>query len=247
MQSRYNCLLFDVDGTLLDFNEAEREAIVGTLGKFGLPADDDVAARFSAINAELWAQLEKGEIKKDRLVVQRFKTLLAELSAAGDAVRMNSEYMTRLSEAAPMMPGADEMLAELAEFATLAVATNAVQRVQLNRLEKSGLLPYFDEVFVSERLGVSKPAPAFFTLALQRLGIVNKSRVLVVGDSLSADIKGGQNAGLHTCWYNPGALPLPAGVRPPTHTVNSYPQLILTAVGEEALKHARDREKRHTV
>ncbi len=142
MMSRYNCLLFDVDGTLLDFNEAEREAITGTLEKFGLPANEETAAQFSAINAGLWARLEKGEIKKDRLVVQRFTALLQALGAKGDAVRLNSEFMTRMSDAAPMVPGANEMLAELAEFATLAVATNAVQRIQMKRLEKSGLLPY---------------------------------------------------------------------------------------------------------
>lgn len=199
MAANYNCLLFDVDGTLLDFNAAEREAISGTLEKFELPADEETIARFSAINAALWDELEKGKIKKDKLVVRRFAQLLEALDQKGDAIRMNNEYMTRLSAAAPMFPGADEMLRDLAEFATLAVVSNGNQKVQLQRLEKSNLLQYFDEIFVSEKLGVTKPSPKFFDAALRRLGIKNKERVLVIGDSLGADIKGGQNAGIDTC------------------------------------------------
>lgn len=246
MQARYSCLLFDVDGTLLDFHEAEREAIAATLHKFELPDGDDAIARFTAINAGLWAQLEKGELKKDKLVVLRFKKLLEELGAQADPVRMNNDFMMCLSEAAPVIPGAEELLAELAEFATLAVATNAIYKVQLRRLEKSGLLKYFDEVFVSEKVGATKPAAKFFDVALKRLGVTKKERVLVVGDSLTADVKGGANAGLDTCWYNPAGV-APAGDVQPTYTVQDYQQLKLVAVGEEALKYAATREKRHTL
>jgi 2-haloacid dehalogenase len=246
MLAKYNCILFDVDGTLLDFGQAEQEAILGTLEHFGLPGGEDNAARFSAINAALWEKLEKGEIKKDKLVVRRFEQLLEALGQKGDAVRINNDYMTRLSNAAPTYPGADELLEELAEFATLATVSNGVAKVQVNRLEKSGLLKYFDEVFVSEKLGVTKPSPKFFDLALKRLGITQREKVLVVGDSLAADIKGGRNARLDTCWCNfTGAQPVP-GIEP-TYTVRSYAQLKLVAVGEEALKIAANREKRHCV
>lgn len=246
MAANYNCLLFDVDGTLLDFNAAEREAIAGTLEKFELPADDETIAKFSAINAALWDELEKGKIKKDKLVVRRFAQLLEALEQKGDAIRMNNEYMTRLSAAAPMFPGADELLRDLAEFATLAVVSNGNQKVQMQRLEKCGLLPYFDEIFVSEKLGVTKPSPKFFDTALRRLGIKNKAKVLVIGDSLGADIKGGLNAGLDTCWVNFDNAENPTDLAP-TYTVQSYPQLKLVAVGEEELKLAATREKRHLV
>lgn len=246
MLSNYNCILFDLDGTLIDFQAGEREAILGTLEKFELPRDEETITLFSAINTELWAQLDRGEIKKDKLVVQRFTKLLAALGAKGDAIRMNNDFMTRLSSAAAMMPGADELLGELAEFATLAAATNGVYKVQMARLEKSGLLPYFDEVFVSEKLGATKPAPRFYEQALNRLGIKNRSRVLVVGDSLTADIKGGINARLDTCWCNFTGAENNTGITP-THTVQSYTQLKLVAIGEEALQYAATREKRHLV
>lgn len=246
MAANYSCLLFDVDGTLLDFKAAEQEAIAGTLQQFELPADEAAVARFSAINAALWDELEKGKIKKDKLVVRRFAQFLEETGSQGDPVRLNNEYMTRLSAAAPMFPGADELLRDLAEFATLAVVSNGNQKVQMQRLEKCGLLPYFDEIFVSEKLGVTKPSPKFFDSALRRLGVKKKERVLVIGDSLAADIKGGQNAGLATCWVNFEEAENPTGIEP-TYTVQSYPQLKLVAVGEEELKLAATREKRHLV
>lgn len=246
MPARYNCLLFDVDGTLLDFIAAEQDAISATLAKFNLPCTEEVFARFTAINAHLWDKLERGEIKKDKLVVRRFVQLLEELGEKGDAIRMNNEYMTALSGAAHMFLGADELLKDLAEFASLAVVSNGVYQVQMKRLEKSGLLQYFDEVFVSEKIGATKPSPKFFDYALRQLGIKDKKRTLVIGDSLLADIKGGQNFGLDTCWINFDGTENTTGIKP-THVVQSYAQLKLFAVGEEELKLAATREKRHLV
>lgn len=246
MSANYNCLLFDIDGTLLDFKAAEHDAIRETLSVFDLPTDEHTAATFSEINAGLWAALERGEIKKDKLVVQRFSKLLDVVGAEGDPVRINNEYMTRLSNGATTYPGAEELLNELAEFATLAAITNGSKKVQMNRLEKSRLLPYFDEVFVSEKLGVTKPAARFFELTLKQLGIKNKEKVLVIGDSLAADIQGGINASLDTCWCNYDNGDNDTNINP-THTVKSLVELKLIAVGEEELKLAETREKRHIV
>ncbi len=246
MSANYNCLLFDVDGTLLDFNEAEHAAILGTLGAFDLPQDDATAALFSHINADLWEQLSKGAIKKEKLLTLRFEKLLRELGAKGDAGRLNTEFVSRLSNEAPLIPGADEILEELAEFATLAAISNGLWQVQLSRLKSSGLDKYFDDIFVSERMGVTKPAARFFDMALQKLGVTNRQKVLVIGNSLSADIKGGQNANLATCWCNFAGEENPGEVVP-TYTVQSFMELKLVAVGEEELKNAAVREKKHMV
>ncbi len=246
MNANYNCLLLDLDGTLLDFGSAEQEAITATLEGSGLPSDERTAGRFTEINAELWQKLEKGEIKKDKLVLQRFALLLRELGQEGDPVKLNNEFMKHLSAAARPYPGAAELLEELAEFATLAAVTNGIGKIQSSRLEKSGLLPYFDEVFISEKLGVTKPSPKFFEMALRKLGIKSRDRVLVVGDSLEADIKGGKNAGLATCWCNFSQMENQGEIQP-DFEVHSYMELKLVAVGEEALKIAENREKRHTL
>ena len=245
MAANYYCILFDLDGTLLDFSAAEKIAIAGTLEMFGLSGSDENCSLFSEINASLWAQLEQGQIKKDRLLVQRFSQLIERLSAGGDAIRMNNEFMTRLSAAAMPFEGAQEVLAELAEFATLTLASNGMQAIQMSRLERSGLAPYFDEVFISEKVGATKPNPRFFETVLRRLGIQNREKVLMVGDSLTADIKGGIDAGIDTCWCDFSRAGNDTGIVP-TYTIHSLEQLKLHAVGEEELRRADLREKRHT-
>ena len=246
MAANYNCLLLDVDGTLLDFASAEQEAIEGTLRQFDLPYEEEAKQLFSTINAGLWQELEKGTIKKERLVINRFEKLLEALGKQGDAIKMNNDFMTRLSQSSLPYPGVHETLEELAEFATLAIISNGVYTVQMNRLKKAGLLPYFDDVFISEKLGCTKPSSRFFELALRGLGIKNKAKVLVVGDSLTADIKGGAAAKLDTCWCNFTDVENATNIAP-TYTVRSLDELKYVAVGKEELELAANREKRHTV
>ncbi len=246
MAANYNCLLLDVDGTLLDFASAEQEAIEGTLRQFDLPADEETKQLYSSINADLWKELEKGNLKKERLVINRFEKLLEALGKQGDAVKMNSDFLTRLSQGALPYPGVHEVLEELAEFATLAVVSNGVYTVQMSRLKKAGLLPYFDDVFISEKVGCTKPSSRFFEVALRSLGIKNKAKVLVIGDSLTADIKGGAAAKLDTCWCNFTDAENTTNIAP-TYTVRSLEEIKYVAVGKEELELAANREKRHTV
>ncbi len=246
MAANYACLLVDLDGTLLDFELAEKEAIVETLQAFSLPFDDETVATYSQINQSLWQDLEQRKIKKDQLMKHRFSLLLEKLGAKADPIKMNNDYTTRLSSSAVVYPGAKEILEELSEFCTLAAASNGTYKVQMERLKKSGLLPYFDEIFISEKVGATKPSPKFFDAALQKLGLKNRNRVLMVGDSLSADIKGGQNAKIDTCWLNFKNLENTTNIKP-TFEVDSYMGLKLVAVGEGELKIAATREKRHMV
>ncbi len=246
MKANYNCILLDLDGTLLDFIQAEKVAIGQTLQKFNLPSGEEQIALYADINAKLWRDLEKGEIKKEKMVLLRFQKLLQQLGAKADPVQMNNEFLKCLSLQAQPYPGAAELLEELAEFATLAIISNGSSRVQLSRLEKSGLLPYFDELFFSEDLGANKPSPKFFNQVLKKLGVKNKANVLVVGDSLEADIQGGIQSQMDTCWCNFTQQEEPKKPKP-THIACNYVELKQIAVGEEALKIASNREKRHTI
>lgn len=246
MASNYSCLILDVDGTLLDYTEAERAAIAGTLTAFELPCTEEAFAKYSEINEMLWKQLERNEIKKDTLAKQRFALLLEFLQQKKDPIRMNNDFMTRLSQEAQMIPGADELLSELAEFCTLIALSNSGHRSLLSRLEKSGLLPYFDGVYSSEKMGVAKPHSKCFTYPLKQLGITNTKRVLVAGDSLTADIKGGAACGLDTCWCNFQNEENTTNIQP-THTARNFAELKLIAIGEKELKLAETREKRHLV
>lgn len=240
----YHCLLLDVDGTLLDFGAAEQKAFHETMEHFGLPVTQEVADTYHTINKGLWAALEKGQIKRDKLVVRRFEELLAALERTGDAAAMNTYYLDRLSEHPDPIPGALDAVKELAEVATLAVVTNGVERVQEKRLADSGLNAYMDGVFISERVGVEKPNRRFFETALRTLGIENRGKVLVVGDSLTADVKGGQNAGLDTCWCNWNGEEAPAE-NGPTHTVRSWEELYAIVMEPDELENVGKTARKH--
>lgn len=159
----YHCLLLDVDGTMMDFAAAEHKAFHETMSEFGLPATDEVEHTYHTINKGLWAALEKGQIKREKLVVRRFEELLAALGATGDAARMNAFYLDRLSEHPDLMPGTLEAVKELSEVATLAVVTNGVEHVQEKRLKESGLGAYMDAVFIFRVASAWKSPTAAFS------------------------------------------------------------------------------------
>ena len=241
----YYCLLFDVDGTLLDFNAAEDGALRDTLAHFSLPNTEDAVSQYHDINNALWAALEQGKVRQDKLVIQRFEKLLAAFGVQGNPVEINDYYLTQLSQRADTFPGAEEALEELAEVATLAVVSNGVEKVQAGRLEKSGLGRFFDGVFVSGRVGATKPARKIFDTALNTLGIENRKKVLMIGDSLKADIAGGTGAGIDTCWCNFRGAVLPVGAPQPTYTIQGYEELLRIVMEEEELANAGSKEKRH--
>lgn len=243
----YNCLLFDLDGTLLDFGAAEQAAIHNTLQHFELPDTQETVDAYLAINTALWAALERGEVRQEKLVVQRFEKLLAQLGAEGDAVQMNDYYLTQLSLGADAVPDAEDTLKELAEVATLAVVSNGIERVQTGRLERSGLGELMDAVFISGRIGAAKPARKIFDTALSTLGIENREKVLVVGDSLKADVAGGAAAGLATCWCNFADAPEPADGPKPDHIIHHIDELLPIVMEEEELENVGNKERRHQV
>ena len=170
----YNCLLFDVDDTLLDFAASEQSALLETFQEFDIPCDAETISLYKEINTALWSSLEKGEIKKEKLVQKRFSLLLEKLDKKGNAAKINDFYLNKLSQKAIMYEGAATILKELAEVATIAVVSNGVEKVQKGRLEQSGLLNYIDAVFVSEKVGVEKPTREFFDTALNTLGVYNR-------------------------------------------------------------------------
>lgn len=240
----YHCILFDMDGTLLDFEAAEHKALLDTFRQFGLPTDHETEQLYVTINKELWAALEKGQIKRDKLLVERFAQLLKKLGMQGNAAEMGRWYLNQLAMYPDAIPNALEAIRELSEVATLAIVSNGVAKVQQSRLKASGLEPYMDDVFISEKIGVEKPNRRFFEHVLKTLGIEQREKVLVVGDSLSADIKGGQNAGLATCWCNFNDQPEPTQNKP-TYTIQSLQDLYSIVMEEDELQNVGLTHRKH--
>jgi YjjG family noncanonical pyrimidine nucleotidase len=212
--SRHRWILFDADGTLFDFDAAEAAALERTLAERGVVCTAAVHRRYRAISAELWAAFEAGQTTTDRLKVERFERLLGELGAAADPEAVSTAYAEALGGEAPLLPGAEELVEDLADRFHLLLATNGIAEIQRRRFAISPIRRFFSGVVISDEIGVAKPQPEFFAEALARLGNPPRAAVLMVGDSLSADIAGGAGSGLDTCWFNPRRLPLDGGPEP---------------------------------
>ena len=243
--AKYYCVLFDADNTLLNFDAAESKALADTLRAYGIEPDAETVQTYRTINEELWHQLEKGQIRREKLMAERFTRFLKAVNAAGSGVEMNRFYLEQLSTHPDLAtPNVLDVLRELSEVATLAVVTNGFEKVQTRRAAESGILDYVEGVFVSEKMDSEKPNRKIFDAALRALGVENREHVLMVGDSLSSDIQGGVNAGLDTCWYNPGHAENPGKVCP-TYEIANLEELYPLVMEPEELAAVGLKNRRH--
>ena len=223
---RYTTLLMDADETLLDFCRSEGFALSDTLAKYGITMTPDIQRAYHDINRSLWQQLERGEILRERLKVQRFEELFNSIGAVGmDAEAFNEQYMTTLGTRGFMLDGALELVQTLSKRYRICIITNGTASVQHTRLADSGMLPYVDGVFISQEIGADKPSPVFFDAVLAALGNPDKHDLLVIGDSLTSDIRGGLLSGIDTCWYAPHG-DQPSADIVPTYVVRSFEELL---------------------
>lgn len=199
----YKWLLFDVDNTLLDFEQTETLALEQNFAQHGLPFPPEAKKRYHEINQRFWQRLERKEVTPETLQVGRFQELFDELGISYDAALFADSYLAQLGQQAPLVDGALELLQELNGRFQLGIITNGLADVQHPRLEKSGLKPYFSPIIISQEIGVSKPNPGIFDAAFAQMNQPAKSEVLIIGDSLSSDMAGGVNYGIDTCWFNP--------------------------------------------
>ncbi len=201
---KYTTLLFDLDDTLMDFGRAEENAINKLFQKYGIPATDENRQLYIDMNKAKWAALERGEITRKELFTTRFSEFFSSLGIVADGIRANDEYIGFLSEGSFIIDGALEVCKRLSEKYTLYIITNGAERAQRGRLTDSPLLQYFKGVFVSEKIGCDKPKKEFFDYVFAHINETDKSKVLVIGDSLYSDIAGAVNYGLDSCWLNKG-------------------------------------------
>lgn len=200
---RYSIFLLDLDHTLFDTDASEAAAFEQTMLAAGVPDANRYMSAYQAINLELWATVERGEISPNVIRAGRFERLVAEQGIDADPLQMADDFVAGLGAYGELYDGAYEVLQHLSENASLAMVTNGLGEVQRTRIERLGLGSYFDAVAISAELGVAKPANGIFDYVFQSLGHPAKESAVMVGDNLSADIRGGVNYGIATCWYNP--------------------------------------------
>lgn len=206
---KYDTILFDADGTLLDFEKSEREALIIACRAYGIELDDAMIKRYSKINDDLWKALEKGEVDKDTLRVLRFERFGKSEGFEVDFDALSFEYTDRLSEQNFLLDGAMEACEELSKICRLYIITNGIEYVQKNRFARSPINKYFKKLFISGEIGYEKPDIRFFDAVRNGIDDFDASRTLVVGDSLSSDMKGGIGAGLDCCYFTPSNKEIP--------------------------------------
>ena len=196
-------VLFDVDDTLLDFGKAEAAAIRKTFERIGIPVTDELIRRYSEINAQQWSRFEKGEITREKLLTERFDILFSELGINVPSEMAQASYEYLLGIGHYFVDGAEELLEALKDKYELYIVSNGNASVQDRRLKSAGIIPYFKDIFISERVGFNKPSAEFFEACFEHIPGFEKYKAVIVGDRLSSDILGGINAGVKTCWFNP--------------------------------------------
>jgi len=203
-------ILWDIDGTLLDFAAAEREAIRSCFAKFGLgECSDEMLARYSAINRQHWEKLERKELTKPQVLVGRFEMFFAQEGIQTDCAAFNAEYQVRLGDTVCFHDDSYALVQQLKGRVRQCAVTNGTKIAQQRKLRNSKLDTLLDDVFISEDIGVEKPDVRFFHHVQRSIGDYAPHEVLIVGDSLTSDMQGGNNAGILCCWYNPNGAPVP--------------------------------------
>ena len=222
----YKFLLFDLDHTLLDFDAAEDIALTHLLKEEGVEEIQVYKDYYVPMNKALWKDLEQKKISKQELVNTRFSRLFAHFGVEKDGAYLAEHYQFFLSKQGQIFPGVEDLLKNLIHQGyELYAATNGITTIQAGRLEQSGIATFFKEIFISEQLHTQKPDAAFYEKIGARISNFDKKYALMIGDSLSADIQGGNNAGIDTIWYNPHHLENKS-LAQPTYEVDSYQALL---------------------
>lgn len=208
-------LFLDLDDTILDFKKAEHIAVRKTIAEAGVEPTDQICQRYSQINKLHWEMLERGELVREQVLTGRFRMLFDELGHPVDETAVARNYERLLGIGHYYLPGAEETVKRtLFGKYRMFLASNGTASVQHGRLTSAELYPYFEKVFVSQEIGFNKPAKEYFDRCFDQIPGFDRKRCLMVGDSLSSDILGGINAGIRTCWVNPGHLTAPGHIRP---------------------------------
>ena len=224
-QSLIKYVFLDLDDTILDFGAAEHAAISSTLAEMGVEPNEKNLTHYGEINRSCWQAMERGELTRDEVLLRRFELFYSELKITASPKDTQDLYAYRLSREHPFMDGAPELLDQLFGKFKLYIASNGIAIVQDRRIKDTGLAKYFDGIFISQRIGYNKPAKEFFDACFGAIEGFDPGEAIIVGDSLTSDIKGGIIAGIRTCYFNPKKKENKTGIIP-DYEITSLSELL---------------------
>ena len=221
-------VFLDLDDTLLDFTKGEALALRQALEAVGITPTAEILSRYHTINAQFWRMLEEQKVTRAQVVTGRFDQLFAELGITCSAEQIWKLYEAALSRQHDFLPGAEALLSTLYSRYSLYLASNGTASVQRQRLKDSGISKWFQGIFISQEIGADKPSPLFFQRCFASIPGFSRENAIIVGDSLTSDIRGGIAAGIHTCWFNPQRKPPRPDICPDweIHDLSQLPSLL---------------------
>lgn len=200
----YRNVLLDLDDTILDFHKAERIAFCRVISGLGVEPTQEITELYSRINLSQWKLLELGKQTLEETKVNRYRILFEGLGIDASPEAATSEYERLLGIGHYFVDGAEQLLRDLHGKYRLYIASNGTPGVQHSRIDSAGIMKYLDGLFISAELGANKPSMEFFDKCFAQIPDFRREETVIVGDSLTSDIRGGRNAGIDTIWYNPG-------------------------------------------
>ncbi len=219
---KYELILLDLDGTILDYKASEPKALRKLFEELNIEFKHEYHKKYSEINGEYWKRLENGEITKEYLVNNRFKDFFKSIGMEND-IDENVLYLNHLSVCDDIIEGSRELLQSITGKIKLVAATNGIKKVQHARLKTTGFEKYFDSVITSEEVGYEKPRKEFFDFCMKKYPTIKKDKILMVGDSMNSDIIGAINYEIDSCWFNPNHRETK---QKPTYTISNLKELI---------------------
>lgn len=221
----YKFIFLDLDDTVLDFTAAEDAALPKAFREVGIEPTVDLIARYKEINIAEWERYERGEISRETVLTERYNILFAEYGISLPGTVAEDAYRKYLGIGHYFVPGAVELLDYLkSKDYRLFIASNGVAATQDSRLDSARIRPYFEAIFISETTGFHKPEKEYFDYCFAHIPGFDPNQALLIGDSLTSDIRGGKIAGIDTCWFNPRRKTAPAELKP-DYTITTLKEL----------------------
>jgi len=218
---QYKAIFLDWDDTIGDWTTAEHKALQEIYTTYRLnrlySTFEDYLHAYKPYNLELWGMYGRGEVTKERLHLQRFLRPLLANDANGEddandetvklAHEIGAEFLRLTNKYFCLMPEAERVVKYLAGRSPLTIISNGFKEVQYYKFEHSGLAKYLTHTLISEEVGINKPQPEIFRIALERNGIT-ADEALMIGDSYSSDIAGAKAAGIDQMWIKGDGIPV---------------------------------------